>query len=71
MKPPKNRLEKLKTGLNSVKLSDPFYLQDLILLLAWPDGPSISDEVLEGHQSSLLTAQPPSSQRYRARLIGR
>jgi hypothetical protein len=35
-----------------VKLSDPFFLQDLKSLLAWRDGQSISDEALEGHQSS-------------------
>ena len=47
----------LKERLNSVKLFDPFFLQDLKPLLALPDGQSISDEVLECHQSSLLTAK--------------
>jgi hypothetical protein len=48
-----------------VKLFDPFFLQDLKSLLALLDGQSISDEAREGHQSSLLTAQPPSSQQHR------
>jgi hypothetical protein len=46
---------RFKQRLNSGRLSDPFFLQDLQFLLAWPDGQSISDEALEFHQSSLLT----------------
>ena len=34
-------------NLNSLEFSDPFFLQDLNISVAWPDGPPISDEALE------------------------
>jgi hypothetical protein len=46
--------EQLETRLNSVKLSDSSFSQDLKFLLALPDGQSISGEAQEGHQSSRL-----------------
>jgi hypothetical protein len=53
-----NQEKRFKQRLNSGKLSDPFFLQDLKSLLALPDVRS-------------MTAQPPSSQQHRARRPGR
>ena len=48
----------LRQRLNSVNLSDPFFLQDLKSPLASLDVQTTSGNPLECHQSSLLTARP-------------
>jgi hypothetical protein len=66
-----NQDDRLKQRFNAAKPSDPSFFQDPQFLLALPDGQSISDEALEGHQSSLLTAQPRNAQQHRAMPLDR